>query len=90
MMRICDLRQKEVINIKDGQRLGYVADLEFDCESGCICQLIIPGPGKFCGLFGRENEYTIGWKCICRIGDDVILVDVNIPDTKKKIPADKA
>ena len=31
-MRICDLRQKEVINIKDCKRLGYVCDIEFDCS----------------------------------------------------------
>ena len=35
-MRICDLRQKEVINIKDCKRLGYVCDIEFDRKTGCI------------------------------------------------------
>lgn len=32
-MRICDLRQKEVINIKDCKRLGYVCDIEFDLKN---------------------------------------------------------
>ena len=45
-MRICDLRQKEVINIKDCKRLGYVCDIEFDRKTGCITQLIVPGTGK--------------------------------------------
>ena len=49
-MRICDLRQKEVINIKDCKRLGYVCDIEFDRKTGCITQLIVPGTGKICGL----------------------------------------
>ena len=80
VMRICDLRQKEVINVRDCQRLGFVADVDFDCNTGCICQLIVPGPGKFCGLFGRETEYTIGWKCVCQIGDDVILVDIDVKE----------
>ena len=79
-MRICDLRQKEVINVRDCQRLGFVADVDFDCNTGCICQLIVPVPGKFCGLFGRETEYTIGWKCVCQIGDDVILVDIDVKE----------
>ena len=35
-MRICDLRQKEVINIKDCKRLGYVCDIEFDRKTGCM------------------------------------------------------
>ena len=29
-MRICELRQKEVINIRDCQRIGFVVDVEFD------------------------------------------------------------
>lgn len=83
-MRMCDLRQKEVINIRDCQRLGFVADINFDCETGCICQLIVPGPGKLCGIFGREIEYTIGWKCVKQIGEDIILVDINVEETKKR------
>ena len=27
-MRICDLREKEVINICDGERLGFVEDVD--------------------------------------------------------------
>lgn len=75
-MRVCELRQKEVINIRDGQRIGTVADIEFDVKTGTICQLIIPGQGKWCGLFGRDAEYIIGWKCVRQIGADIILVDV--------------
>ena len=33
-MRICELKQKEVINIRDGARLGYVFDLEMDLACG--------------------------------------------------------
>ena len=75
-MRICELRQKEVINIKDCQRIGFVADVEVDLKTGMICQLIVPGQGKWCGLLGRDTEYIIGWKCVRQIGADIILVDV--------------
>ena len=75
-MRICELRQKEVINIKDCQRIGFVADVELDPKTGMICQLIVPGQGKWCGLLGRDTEYIIGWKCVRQIGADIILVDV--------------
>lgn len=75
-MRICELRQKEVINICDCQRIGVVADVEFDPKTGKICQLIIPGHGKWGGLLGRDTEYVIGWKCVRQIGPDIILVDV--------------
>lgn len=52
-MRICELREKEVINIRNCQRLGRVLDIEFDLHTGAICQLILPGPSRFCGFFGR-------------------------------------
>ena len=75
-MRVCELRQKEVVNIRDCQRIGFVVDVEFDPQTGTICRLIIPGQGKWCSLFGRDTEYIIGWKCVRQIGEDIILVDV--------------
>lgn len=76
-MRICDLKQKEVINCKDGERLGYVCDIEFDICTGCLSCLIVPGPCKIWGIMGRDQEYIIPWNCIRQIGTDIILVEVN-------------
>ena len=56
-MRICDLRQKEVINSCNCRRLGFVCDIEFDIGTGKIIAIIVPGCGKICGLFGRDSEY---------------------------------
>lgn len=75
-MRLCELKQKEIINTCTCRSLGCPIDLEFDCKTGCITALIVPGPGKFCSFFGRESEYIIPWKCICQIGDDIILVEI--------------
>jgi YlmC/YmxH family sporulation protein len=76
MARIYELRQKEIINIKDGSRYGYVADMEIDEEEGRIKKIIVPGPARIFGVFGREQEYHIPWDCIKQIGEDIILVDV--------------
>lgn len=84
-MRICELREKEVINIRNCQRLGRVLDIEFDLHTGAICQLILPGPSRFCGFFGRDAEYLIGWKCIRQIGADIILVDVDLEKCMQKL-----
>ncbi len=54
-MTICDLKQKEVINIKDCKRLGFVGDVDFDMKTGCMTALIVPGPGCICGFLGRES-----------------------------------
>lgn len=68
-------RCKEVINVCDGCRLGYICDLELDTNCGKILAVIIPGPCRFFGLFGREEDYVVPWSCIRCIGEDIILVD---------------
>ena len=65
-----ELRYKEVIDIHTGRRLGYVCDAEFDETEGRLISLITPGKAKFFGLFGREDDYILPWKCIVRIGGD--------------------
>ena len=66
--RFTDLRCKEVINICDGCRLGYVGDVECQLPEGQMTALIVPGPFRFFGLFGRGEEYYIPWaeneKCL--------------------------
>lgn len=76
-MRFCELRTKEVINCCDGQRLGFVADIEFNPDTGKIHKIIIPGPCKIWGILGRDHEYIIDFCCIKQIGPDVILVEVD-------------
>lgn len=75
-MRLCELSQKEVINICDGQRLGYIEDIDFDICTGLIKKVIIPGPCKIWGIMGRDHEYIIDYCCIKQIGPDVVLVEV--------------
>ena len=69
-------KKKEVINICDCKKLGFVGDVEFNPENGCITHLIVPGPGCLCGIFGREKEYIIPFQDVCQIGDDIILVQI--------------
>ena len=73
--RIRDFRCKEVINVCDGCRLGYVSDLDVRVPEGQVVAIIVYGPGRFFGLFGRGEEFYIPWECIQRIGDDIILID---------------
>ena len=75
-MRLCELQQKEVINICDGQRLGFVEDMEFDLCKGKIEKLIIPGPCTIWGILGRDHEYIIDICDVKQVGADVILVEV--------------
>jgi len=70
-----DLRQKEVINTADGARYGFISDLEIDVAEGNVVALIVPGPGRVLGVFGRDQEYRIPWDVISKIGEDIVLVD---------------
>lgn len=58
-MRICELKQKEVINIHTCRSLGCPLDVEFCCETARLKALIMPEPGKFCWCFSRESECII-------------------------------
>lgn len=84
-MRFSDLECKEVINVTDCKCLGNVRDLEFDECDGCIKELIVPGPGKWLGCLGREFEICIPWCKIVKIGPDIILVDIDEKEARKKI-----
>ena len=74
-MRFYEFKQKEVINIKDGTRLGYVSDFEMCKEKGHTKRLIIPGPARIFGVFGREQEYRVDWEHVKQVGDDLILIE---------------
>ncbi|MBQ7330987.1 MAG: YlmC/YmxH family sporulation protein [Oscillospiraceae bacterium] len=78
-MRVTELHCKEVICISDGRRLGFVSDVEVELPSGNVLAVIVPGPCRFFGIIGRNDDYVIPWRCIKRIGPDIILVDIK-PD----------
>ena len=73
--RIADLKHKEIINLYNGMRLGYVADVEMDIENGNIMSIIVLGELRFFGLLGRGSDIVIPWDKIDKIGDDIILIN---------------
>ena len=81
-MKYTELRCKEVICVADGRRLGFVEDVRIEIPDGCIQAIIVPGPCRFLGLFGRREDYCIPWNCIRRIGPDIILVEAKPDDCR--------
>lgn len=71
-----DFKHKEVININNGKRLGFVQDVCANLENGRITSIIVPGSKKLMNMFAREDDIVIDWERIKCIGDDVILVDI--------------
>lgn len=72
-----DFKHKEVINICDGKRLGYVQDVCADLDTGKITSIIVPGGNnRLMSLFSNNNDIVIPWENIKCISDDLILVEI--------------
>ena len=71
-----DFRNKEVINITDGKRMGYVQDVTANLETGVITSIIVPGNTRLINIFNSGNDVVIPWEKVRCIGDDVILVEI--------------
>lgn len=72
-----DFKHKEVINIVDGKRLGFVQDVCADLKSGKITSIIVPGSNnRLMSLFSNSNDVVIPWENIKCISDDLILVEI--------------
>lgn len=72
----CELRTKEVINVIDGKRLGNIVDLIFCPDTGKIKGLVVPAYKKGFSLFRTCEDIFIPYQNVCKIGDDVILVQL--------------
>ena len=73
--RFSCLRRKEVVNVCDGCRLGYVGDLEIKYPEGEIKAIVVFGPCRLFCLFGRGEDYYIPWECVQKFGCDIVIVD---------------
>ncbi len=71
-----DFKSKEVININDARRLGFVQDVCADLETGKITSIVVPGSNKLLSMFTSENDIVITWDKIKCIGEDIILVEI--------------
>lgn len=68
------LRDKEVVNVRTGEKLGFVDDLELDAASGRIVSLVIYGRSRAFGLMGRDEDIVVRCSDIDLIGEDTVLV----------------
>lgn len=86
-----NFREKEVVNVSDGRRLGCVSEVEFDICSGKITAIVIRGES---GFFSKsKHDIVIPWCNIEKIGTDIILVRADDclcpPDRHHKCKSDE-
>ena len=77
--KIAELRNKQVVCVKNGKVLGYISDIELDTKSGSLISLIIYGRPRFWGLFGKSEDIVIPWCDIEVIGTETVLVSSDSP-----------
>ena len=79
-MNLSDLQNKEIIDISTGKRMGTIIDVVVS-RNGMISKFILEDRKvgrKF--LSSIKEEVSIEWKQIVKIGDDIILVNVEVND----------
>ncbi len=75
MMREKDLKLKEVINIADAERVGFVRDVEISADTGAVEALIIPRRPVLLSMLFPKRCRVIPWECIVKIGREIVLID---------------
>ena len=75
-MRLSELKEKEVVNIKSCKKIGYIGDLEIDVCTGCVRDIIVPERRSICTLVCSDSDCVIPFCQIKQIGPDIILVDI--------------
>lgn len=81
-MYLCfeELCRKEVIDIRTGERLGFIDDIELDLNDSSVKSLVIYGGARLLGLLGREKDTVISCSDIKVVGSEVVLVELSKTD----------
>ena len=73
-LNLSDLQRKDIVSIEDGRRLGRIIDAQIN--SNGIIEHFIVIDYKFWRFWKGNNEFTILFSQIKKIGTDVILIEL--------------
>ena len=76
-MKLSELQKKDIINIKDGRRVGRIVDANVDINSGYMIDFVIEKNSFVKNIFYNNNEFKIKFSQIKKLGEDVILIDIS-------------
>ncbi|MEW9121878.1 MAG: YlmC/YmxH family sporulation protein [Thermotaleaceae bacterium] len=85
-MRLSKLGGKEIVNLNDGGRLGILAesDLLVDERNGKIRALLVPDFRNQFSIFSDKNYVEIPWDCVRKIGNDMIILEMEEEKTLRR------
>ena len=76
-MKLSELQRKDIVNLKDGKKIGRIIDVEFDESNGFMIHFVIEKAHIFRNIFSVNDELTIKFSQIKKLGEDVILIDIS-------------
>ena len=71
-MRLSDLQNKDVVDLKSGVKVGNIIDIKIN-TNGTIISLVLERR-RFSKLFSSSDEVDVPFEKISKIGEDVILI----------------
>ncbi|MBR7172275.1 MAG: YlmC/YmxH family sporulation protein [Clostridia bacterium] len=77
---LTELKEKEIINVFDGKKLGHIIDVLFDIENGLVRGIVVPGERK---IFKKSEDIFIPLEKLKKIGDDVVLVKLQVQNERE-------
>ncbi len=87
MGRLSALRRKEVINLEDGRRIGYVCDADVDLQDGSIKAIMVRVKPSYIEGFGRCRELIIPYNRVVHAGGDVVIVKAEMQNILRFLEA---
>ena len=86
MIRVSDIMDKEIINVKNGKKMGFITDIDIDVNEGKVVSFSTTGEGSG-GFFSRGMDVdVIFWNHILKIGCDTIIVNIG---SERKVDIDE-
>ena len=76
MIRVSDIMEKEIINEKNGKRMGFITDIDMDINEGKVISFSISGDSGRAFFSRGYEEEAISWNDILKIGCDTIIVNI--------------
>ncbi len=76
-MKLSELQKKDIINIKDGKKIGRIIDVEFDVTNGYMIHFLIERYSIIRNIFNTNEDVYVKFTQIKKLGEDVILIDIS-------------
>ena len=83
-MTLRELGEKDVIQIRTGEKLGRIDDVIFDEKSAALQSVVLRGRAHLFGLLGYDEDLVIPWQAIRNIGVDAIMTDVELDAARRR------